>query len=142
MNKPVHYTSINLPENLQIISQRFLDENFIKQLIQILISNEDQDEKNVRIKFNKERILMFKVRETISIGIQLFFKGLLRNDGSALAEAFLNELDEQFRSLQEQNEEMFQQISSEIIVAILIGAKYWTLNMVRRDFHDEIMLLI
>ena len=66
MNKPIHYTVVNMSENLQVIYQRFLQENWIKKLIKLIISNEDQDEKNVRIKFNKERILMFKVTNQFS----------------------------------------------------------------------------
>lgn len=66
MNKPIHYTMINMSENVQTISQRFVDQNFMKRFLELIISNEDQDEKNVRIKFNKERILMFKVTNTFS----------------------------------------------------------------------------
>jgi hypothetical protein len=57
MNKRERYTKDNMPENVEILYNKFMDKNFITQLIQYMIIDEEGDE----MTFDIHRFRMFKV---------------------------------------------------------------------------------
>ncbi|CAF3301587.1 unnamed protein product, partial [Rotaria sp. Silwood2] len=57
MNKRERYTANNMPEQVAILYERFIDKNFIQRSIQLMVFDEEKNE----IKFDKTRFLMFKV---------------------------------------------------------------------------------
>jgi hypothetical protein len=57
MNKRARYTPNNMPENVAIVYDRFIDKDFIIRATQFMIFDEDKD----AIKFDKIRFAMFKV---------------------------------------------------------------------------------
>ena len=57
MNRRERYTQNNMPEQVAILYDHFIDKNFIIQAIQLMIFDEEDDV----IDFNKTRYLMFKV---------------------------------------------------------------------------------
>jgi hypothetical protein len=56
MNKRERYTQDNMPEQVAIIYHRFSDKNFIKQITEFMISDEED------LDFGKVRFKMFKVK--------------------------------------------------------------------------------
>jgi hypothetical protein len=57
LNKRTRYTQNTMPEDVTILYDRFIDENFLQRLIQLIIFDEDNNE----INFDKIRFAIFKV---------------------------------------------------------------------------------
>jgi hypothetical protein len=57
MNKRARYTQNNMPEEAAILYDRFTDKNFVARVTQLMILEEEKDDKN----FNKIQFAMFKV---------------------------------------------------------------------------------
>ncbi|CAF0737581.1 unnamed protein product [Adineta steineri] len=58
MNKRERYTQNNMPEQVTILYDHFVDKNFIIQVIQLMIFDDEEDDV---AEFNKTRFFMFKV---------------------------------------------------------------------------------
>jgi hypothetical protein len=73
MNKRQRYTKENLPEHVAILYHRFMDKNFINQLIQYMVIDDEEDDE---INFNIHQFRMFKVEKRRNIvGIGMIFLG-------------------------------------------------------------------
>ncbi len=57
LNKRTRYTQNTMPEDVTILYDRFIDENFLQRLTQLIIFDEDNNE----INFDKIRFAIFKV---------------------------------------------------------------------------------
>jgi hypothetical protein len=57
LNKRTRYTQNTMPEDVTVLYDRFIDENFLQRLIQLIIFDEDNNE----INFDKIRFAIFKV---------------------------------------------------------------------------------
>jgi hypothetical protein len=66
LNKRTRYTKDNMPEEVAILYDRFIDKNFVAQATQLMVFNEDLDEEeDNRINFDHIRFTMFKVNTNI-----------------------------------------------------------------------------
>jgi hypothetical protein len=61
MNKRERYTKENMPENVAILYDRFIDKDFISKFIQFMVLDEEEEE----INFDVHRFRMFKVNRWI-----------------------------------------------------------------------------
>jgi len=59
MNKRERYTQGNMPENVAILYERFIDKDFINKFIQFMVLDEEEEE----INFDIHRFRMFKVNQ-------------------------------------------------------------------------------
>jgi hypothetical protein len=59
MNKRERYTQGNMPENVAILYERFIDKDFISKFIQFMVLDEEEEE----INFDIHRFRMFKVNQ-------------------------------------------------------------------------------
>ncbi|CAF4762748.1 unnamed protein product [Rotaria sp. Silwood1] len=65
VNKQERYTLNNIPDNVTILYDRFIDKNFVERVIQFMILDEDED--GSEINFDKTQFVMFKVNEITAI---------------------------------------------------------------------------
>ena len=67
INKRERYTKENMPEDVTILYEKFMDKNFINKFTQFMVLDEEEDQ----IHFDIHRFRMFKVKcynyETIQI---------------------------------------------------------------------------
>jgi hypothetical protein len=62
LNKRTRYTRDNMPEEVAILYDRFIDRDFVVRATQLMILDEDPDkEEEDRINFDNTRFAMFKV---------------------------------------------------------------------------------
>ncbi|CAF4464691.1 unnamed protein product [Rotaria sp. Silwood2] len=61
VNKRERYTLNNIPENVTILYDRFIDKNFVERVAQFMILGEDEDDSEIN--FNKTQFVMFKVNK-------------------------------------------------------------------------------
>jgi hypothetical protein len=66
MNKRTRYTKDNMPEEVAILYDRFIDKNFVVRATQLMILDEDLGEEEDRINFDNTRFSMFKVNMKIN----------------------------------------------------------------------------
>jgi hypothetical protein len=59
MNKRERYTQGNMPENVAILYEKFIDKDFINKFIQFMVLDEEEEE----INFDIHRFRMFKVNQ-------------------------------------------------------------------------------
>ncbi|CAF1048161.1 unnamed protein product [Adineta steineri] len=111
LNKRIRYTINNMPDDVAILYNRFIDKNFIKQIIQLMILDEDKDEMD----FDQIRFSMFK--------------GLFRNFGLAFFDNFMEELYILMRERKKEKQEESHRIAAEIVAGMIRGSKHWTLEM-------------
>ena len=72
MNKRIRYTEENMPEEVSILYNRFINKTFVERATQLMILDEKKEDKD----FNKIRFAMFKVNlSTLIIYKALFFTG-------------------------------------------------------------------
>jgi hypothetical protein len=57
LNKRTRYTKDNMPEEVAILYDRFIDKNFVRRTTQLMILDEKKDEKY----FDKNQVTIFKV---------------------------------------------------------------------------------
>ncbi|CAF1377542.1 unnamed protein product [Rotaria sp. Silwood1] len=65
VNKQERYTLNNIPDNVTILYDRFIDKNFVERVIQFMILDEDED--GSEINFDKTQFVMFKVNDITAI---------------------------------------------------------------------------
>jgi hypothetical protein len=58
MNKRERYTQGNMPENVAILYERFIDKDFISKFTQFMVLDEEKG----KINFDARRFNMFKVK--------------------------------------------------------------------------------
>ncbi|CAF1141433.1 unnamed protein product [Adineta ricciae] len=107
MNKRERYTINNMPKEVSIIFNRFMDKNFVKQMLKVNVNNENTT------RFDRSRFEMFKA--------------LFRNFGLAFVDNFLEELTALMRKRAQIRQE--HRLVAEIIAGMIRGSKYWTLEM-------------
>ncbi|CAF0928107.1 unnamed protein product [Adineta steineri] len=77
MNKRARYTKDHeMPEDVTILYDRFMNKQFVRQTTQLMILNDNEEQKN----FDKDQFVMFK--------------GLFRNFGLAFFDNFMEQLNE------------------------------------------------
>ncbi|CAF4800212.1 unnamed protein product [Rotaria sp. Silwood1] len=118
MNKRERYTANNMPEQVAILYERFIDKNFIQQSIQLMVFDEEKNE----IKFDKTRFLMFKVGES-----------LFRNFGLTFVDNFMEQLYILIREKTKDKHEGSHRTATEIVAGMIRGSKHWTLEMENED---------
>ncbi|CAF1329744.1 unnamed protein product [Adineta steineri] len=119
INKRERYNSNHLSQQVSIIFNRFIDKNFVIQLIKVSVNNEDI------IKFDKSRFSMFK--------------SLFRNFGLSFFDNFLEQLYLLIhRKIHEQQE---HRLAAEIVAGMIRGSKYWTLDMLDEFWHKLTLFL-
>ncbi|UJR17800.1 hypothetical protein I4U23_004699 [Adineta vaga] len=116
INKRDRYTQGNMPEQVAIIYDRFVDKTFLTHAIQLMVS--DLDGGNG---FNVHRYRMFK--------------GLFRNFGEAFVDNFMEILYTLMHEQTTEKQEASSQLAAEIVAGIIRGSKYWTIEM-----HNELWL--
>ncbi len=68
LNKRTRYTEENMPEEVAILYDRFIDKNFVVRATQLMILDEKKEDKD----FNKIRFAVFKVNINIHYMHKLF----------------------------------------------------------------------
>ncbi|CAF4174719.1 unnamed protein product [Rotaria sp. Silwood2] len=111
MNKRVRYTQQTMPEQVAIVYDRFIDKNFIIQLTQSAVLDEDDGD----INFSENRFLMYK--------------GLFRNFGNVLIENLMEQLYALILETIEEKQEGCHRAAAEIVAGMIRGSKHWTLEM-------------
>ncbi|CAF5124368.1 unnamed protein product, partial [Rotaria sp. Silwood1] len=112
MNKRVRYTRDTMPEQVAILYDRFIDKNFVIQLAQSSIFEEDEGD----IDFSKNRFQMYK--------------SLFRNFGLVFVENFMEQLYALIRETTSEKQNGSHRVAAEITAGMIRGSKYWTLEMV------------
>ncbi|CAF4570708.1 unnamed protein product [Rotaria sp. Silwood2] len=115
MNKRARYTQNDMPEQVAIIYNRFIDKNFIIQSTKLMISDENTDE-----------IMFIYVRFTM-------FKCLFRNFGLAFVDNFMEQLYVLIHEKTHEKQEGSHRVAAEIVAGMIRGSKYWTLEMEHGD---------
>ncbi|CAF1560656.1 unnamed protein product [Rotaria magnacalcarata] len=123
MNKRERYTKGNMPEHVAILYNRFMDKNFIYQLIQYMIIEDEGFE----INFNIHRFRMFK--------------GLFRNFGLDLLDHFMEQLNLLIHEKAKEKQEGCHRVAAEIVAGMIRGSKYWTLEMLEELWQKLIPFL-
>ncbi|CAF4543477.1 unnamed protein product, partial [Rotaria sp. Silwood2] len=111
MNKRERYTKENMPEDVAILYERFIDNNFINKFTQFMVLDEEKG----KISFDARRFNMFK--------------GLFRNYGSALVDNFIERLYILIHEKTKEKQEGSHRVAAEIVAAMIRGSKYWTIEM-------------
>ncbi|CAF1193810.1 unnamed protein product [Rotaria sp. Silwood1] len=111
MNKRVRYTRDTMPEQVAILYDRFIDKNFVIQLAQSSIFEEDEGD----IDFSKNRFQMYK--------------SLFRNFGLVFVENFMEQLYALIRETTSEKQNGSHRVAAEITAGMIRGSKYWTLEM-------------
>ncbi|CAF1453615.1 unnamed protein product, partial [Adineta ricciae] len=114
LNKRERYTKENMPEQVTIVYDRFMDKTFVEQAIQFMVS--DLEEGN--------GFDIFRYR---------MFKGLFRNFGSAFIDNFMEILESLVHEKVTEKQEASAQIAAEIVAGMIRGSKYWT-----KEMHDRL----
>ncbi|CAF4116021.1 unnamed protein product [Rotaria sp. Silwood2] len=122
MNKRARYTQNDMPEQVAIIYNRFIDKNFIIQSTKLMISDENTDE-----------IMFIYVRFTM-------FKCLFRNFGLAFVDNFMEQLYVLIHEKTHEKQEGSHRVAAEIVAGMIRGSKYWTLEMVSRNVSFSTIL--
>jgi hypothetical protein len=65
MNKRTRYTKENMPEQVAILYDRFIDKNFVLRATQLMVLDENPEKEEDKIEFNETRFAMFKVNINI-----------------------------------------------------------------------------
>jgi hypothetical protein len=73
MNKRERYTKENMPENVAILYERFIDKNFINKFTQFMVLDEEKG----KINFDARRFNMFKVKRKICLLIRNEYNGFI-----------------------------------------------------------------
>ncbi|CAF4961968.1 unnamed protein product [Rotaria sp. Silwood1] len=115
MNKRARYTQNDMPEQVTIIYNRFIDKNFVIQSTNLMVSDENTDE----INFNYVRYTMFK--------------SLFRNFGHAFVDNFMEQLYVFIHEKTQEKQEDSHRVAAEIVAGMIRGSKYWTLEMEHGD---------
>ncbi|CAF1537120.1 unnamed protein product [Rotaria sp. Silwood1] len=115
MNKRARYTQNDMPEQVTIIYNRFIDKNFVIQSTNLMVSDENTDE----INFNYVRYTMFK--------------SLFRNFGHAFVDNFMEQLYVLIHEKIQEKQEDSHRVAAEIVAGMIRGSKYWTLEMEHGD---------
>ncbi|CAF3001054.1 unnamed protein product [Rotaria sp. Silwood2] len=113
INKRECYSRTNMSEQVAILYNQFIDENFVKRMIQFMVLDADDDDK---IKFNTARFFLFK--------------GLFRNFGLAFFDNFMEQLYILIHEKTKEKQEKSHQVAAEIVAGMIRGSKCWTLEMV------------
>ncbi|CAF4273501.1 unnamed protein product, partial [Rotaria magnacalcarata] len=111
MNKRERYTKGNMPEDVAILYDRFMDKSFINKITQFMVLDEEEEE----INFDIHRFRMFK--------------GLFRNFGLDLVDSFMDELYILIRE-KTKKQEGSHRVAAEIVAGMIRGSKHWTLDMI------------
>ncbi|CAF5107038.1 unnamed protein product, partial [Rotaria sp. Silwood1] len=123
MNKRERYTKETMSEYVAILYNRFMDKNFVTQLIQYMILADEKNELN----FNIHRFRMFK--------------GLFRNFGIDLMDHFMEQLDILIHEKMIEKQEGCHRVAAEIVAGMIRGSKYWTLEMLKKLWQKLIPFL-
>ncbi|CAF0997933.1 unnamed protein product [Rotaria sordida] len=110
LNKRERYTRENMPEQVAILYNRFIDKNFVAKFIQLMVLDKEGDSS-----FDVNRFRMFK--------------GLFRNFGSAFVDHFMEQLYALIREKIIEIQEGSQRVAAEIVAGMIRGSKYWTVEM-------------
>ncbi|CAF0768198.1 unnamed protein product [Adineta steineri] len=124
MNKRERYTQNNMPEQVTILYDHFVDKNFIIQVIQLMIFDDEEDDV---AEFNKTRFFMFK--------------GLFHNFGLAFLDNFMEQLYVLIHEKTTEKHERSNRVAAEIVAGIIAGSKYWTLEMLNELWEKLTPLL-
>ena len=141
MNKRDRYTKENMPEHAAIIYRRFMDPNFVHQLLQFMIVDQDDDE-NI---FDINRFRIFKVNYEFSnidkktIHRYFLFQGLFRNFGMDPLDHFMEQLYQLIHEKSKEKQEGSHRVAAEIVAGMIRGSKYWTLDMVCFEKNPSII---
>ncbi|CAF1230867.1 unnamed protein product [Adineta steineri] len=112
MNKRVRYTKDHeMPKDVTILYDRFMNKQFVRQLTQLMILNENEEQKN----FDKDQFVMFK--------------GLFRNFGLAFFDNFMEQLNELVHEKITKKQEGSHRVAAQIVAGMICGSKNWTLQM-------------
>ncbi|CAF4504295.1 unnamed protein product, partial [Rotaria socialis] len=111
MNKRERYTKGNMPEDVAILYEKFMDKSFINKITQFMVLDEEEEE----INFDIHRFRMFK--------------GLFRNFGLDLVDSFMDELYILIRE-KTKKQEGSHRVAAEIVAGMIRGSKHWTLDMI------------
>ncbi|CAM4792055.1 unnamed protein product [Rotaria magnacalcarata] len=117
MNKRERYTKDNMPDDVAILYDRFMDTNFISKFTQFMVLDEEKG----KISFDTRRFHMFK--------------GLFRNYGLAFIDNFMERLYILVREKTKEKQEGSHRVAAEIVAGMIRGSKYWTIEML-----DELWL--
>ncbi|CAF3512541.1 unnamed protein product, partial [Rotaria sordida] len=110
INKRERYTKENMPQDVAILYERFIDKNFINKFTQFMVLDEEEEE----INFDIHRFRMFK--------------GLFRNFGLALVDNFMDDLYILIHD-KTKTQEGSHRVAAEIVAGMIRGSKHWTLDM-------------
>ncbi|CAF1032534.1 unnamed protein product [Adineta steineri] len=115
LNKRARYTKDHeMPKDVTILYDRFMNKQFVRQLTQLMILNENEEQKN----FDKDQFVMFK--------------GLFRNFGLAFFDNFMEQLNELVHEKITKKQEGSHRVAAQIVAGMICGSKNWTLQMVRQ----------
>ncbi|CAF1592529.1 unnamed protein product, partial [Adineta steineri] len=116
LNKRARYTKDHeMPQDVTILYDRFMNEKFVRQITQLMILNETEEQKN----FDKDQFVMFK--------------GLFRNFGLAFFDNFMEQLNELAHEKITKKQEGSHQVAAQIVAGMICGSKNWTLKMINKD---------
>ncbi|CAF1939925.1 unnamed protein product [Rotaria magnacalcarata] len=110
LNKRERYTRENMPEQVAILYDRFIDKKYVAQFIQFMVLDKETD-------------------NSLDVTRYRMFKGLFRNFGSVFVEIFMEQLDALIRVKIKEKQEACQRVAAEIVAGMIRGSKYWTLEM-------------
>ncbi|CAF3998522.1 unnamed protein product, partial [Adineta steineri] len=112
MNKRARYTKHHeMLRDVTILYDRFMNKQFVRRITQLMILNENEEQKN----FDKDQFVMFK--------------GLFRNFGLAFFDNFIEQLNELIHEKITKKHEGSHRVAAQIIAGMICGSKNWTLEM-------------
>ncbi|CAF3638419.1 unnamed protein product, partial [Rotaria sp. Silwood1] len=125
INTRIRYTQHTMPENVAILYNRFIDKNFLKQFIKLIIFDEDND----IINFNKTRFTTFK--------------SLFCNFGSVFIDNFKELLYLLIYEEMKENEKGSHRVATEIVVGMILGSKnfQWRIPSIWYSIHQQAKIL-
>ncbi|CAF0976267.1 unnamed protein product [Adineta steineri] len=112
MNKRARYAKDHeMPKDVTILYDRFMSKQFVRRITQLMILNENEEQKN----FDKNQFVMFK--------------GLFRNFGLAFFDNFMEQLNELVHEKITKKQEGSHRVAAQIVAGMICGSKNWTLEM-------------